>query len=202
MAGGDPVRPGVHAYIGTTGTGKTYLAIQEAFPLARSLGVGVLVIDTRGAENWRDMPVVENRGAIATVFRARAIAHVIPKSMEDFEELIRAADQYGNAVLIIDECATFATSPALALLVRVWRHRRVSIFLTTQKVGRDVEQSVLACDPVIRLFRVTNSATLEWAFKYHARRIVPGSDWSRSDRRKVFERLESLQRGQHYVLGE
>lgn len=182
---GSPVDPGVHVYVGTTRTGKTHLAIQHAFPLARALGVGLLIIDCRGASNFTSLPVVTNAEAQKVVFDRRGVAHVIPRSKEDFEELMAALDRRGNAVVIVDECATYATSPGLALLIRVWRHRRLSFFFTTQKVGGDIEQSVLACDPVLYLFRVTNPRSLKYAWDEH-----------RIDR----ERLKALGLGEHFRL--
>lgn len=180
-----PVDPGVHVYIGTTGTGKTHLAIQHSFPLARSLGQGMLIIDCRAAGNFKEMPVDTVREASVKVFERKGIARVIPRDEEQFEALLLAADRYGKACILIDECATFASSRSLSLLVRVWRHRELSLFLTTQKVGRDVEQSVLACDPTIYLFRVTNPRSLEWACRWY--------DLDET-------RLRSLDLGEHYRL--
>lgn len=187
------IREGLHVYIGTTGTGKTHKAIRDAAALAASRSIegvpphssGLLVVDSRGANNLRDIPEHDAKRAIRIVYGQRGIARVVPKDRADFDSLIIEADKRGGAVILIDEISAWATSVPFINLCRVWRHRRTSLFLTTQKVGRDIEQGVLACDPVLYVFRCTSPATLEWLERWH--RLPP-------------ERFKALGVGEFYTL--
>jgi hypothetical protein len=70
-------------------------------------------------------------------------------------------------ILVIDECAPWANNKTFHNLCRVWRHRNVTLFITTQKIGRDIEQTILACDPTMYVFRLTNPRSLEWVERWH-----------------------------------
>lgn len=185
-----PVSPGLHVYIGTTGTGKTHKAIRDAITLAGSLRQGVLVIDSGGAENLREIPEAMNPNVfggrtIQSVFASGSIIRMVPKGEADFGEAIRRVDRYGNCVLFIDECAHWAYHADFLRLCRVWRHRKISLFLTTQKVGRDLEQTVLACDPTLYVFRCTASRTKEYFERWYG--LKPDA-------------LKALKVGEHYTL--
>ena len=104
--------------------------------------------------------------AIQRVYQGE-VARIIPEDQLEFDSLIRAVDRRGNVVLFIDEVSSWATNREMQRLIRVWRHRKVSILLTTQLVGRDLEQAVQACNPVIYAFRTTAPRTLEWFEKWH-----------------------------------
>jgi len=180
------VDPGLNVYIGTTGTGKTHKAIRDAIELAGQKRLGVLVIDSRGAENLREIP--EFRPGLElyeTVYHKGGIARVVPKDEIEFDAIMGVVDRTGRVILMIDEVAAWATSKTLQNLCRVWRHKQVSIFLTTQKIGRDIEQTILACDPQLYLFRVTNPRTLEWCERWH---------------RVTEQRLRALKVGEYYKV--
>lgn len=168
------MREGLHVYIGTTGTGKTHKAIRDALALSQELKRGLLVIDSRGAENLKEIPsfgvfpgsLQKNLPLFDHVYSQGKVARVVPNNQEEFDLLMKAADRIGNFVIMIDEISSWAANTTFQDLCRVWRHRKISFFLTTQKVGRDVQQTVLACDPTIWAFRVTNPTSLEWFEKY------------------------------------
>lgn len=163
----EEIRDGLHVYIGTTGTGKTHKAIRDAITLARQRGVGVLVIDSRGAENLKDIPEYRVDMDLAHAVWQGKVCRVVPADKEEFNRLMMAVDKVGQCVVLIDECATWATDKTFLALCRVWRHRKVSLFLTTQKVGFDLQQSVLACDPVLWIFRTTAPTTIDWLERWH-----------------------------------
>ena len=181
---------GVHCYIGAPGVGKTHTAIRHALTLARSKGQGVLVVDTRAAENLAVIPEHHSiPQVIQTVWGYRGIARIIPRrnktKSDAFEQLMGAVDHYGACCVVIDEVATWARNITLIELCRVWRHRKVSLFLTTQKVGGDMEQGVLACDPWIHLFRCSNPMSIEWA-----------EEWGGIDPAE----LSALEPGQYFLI--
>src|SRR5262249_16135625 len=113
------------------------------------------------------------------------IGRIVPQGELDFEAPLRAVDRYGNCCLFIDEVSFWANNPAFLRLARVWRHRSISLFLTSQKVGRDVEQTIQSCDPTLYVFRCTGPTTLEYFERMH--------DLPR-------DKLRSLKVGEHYTL--
>lgn len=162
------IEDGIHVYIGTTGTGKTHLAIRHAIELARSKSLGVLVIDSRGAQNLKEIPLYrEGKDLYSDLFNYGKIVRVVPENADEFDRIMKTLDRVGNAVVLIDEVSEWATNLTFNKLCRVWRHRTISFFITTQKIGRDVEQTVLACDPNIYIFRLTNPRSLEWVERWH-----------------------------------
>jgi DNA helicase HerA-like ATPase len=159
---------GLHVYIGTTGSGKTHKAIRDAIELAGTKRLGVLVIDSRGANNLREIQELRpGKELWEQVWNYGSIRRVVPRDETEFDEIIRRVDQTGQLILVIDECAPWANNKTFHNLCRVWRHRNVTLFITTQKIGRDIEQTILACDPTMYVFRLTNPRSLEWVERWH-----------------------------------
>lgn len=156
---------GLHIYIGTTGTGKTHKAIRDCLKTAVQNNQGLLVIDTGGANNLASIPEYTAEQAIDLVSRGR-IARVVPRDDIVFDTLIQAVDTTGNLVLFIDEVSSWASNRNLQRIIRVWRHRCLSVYLTSQMVGRDLEQAVQACNPHFYVFRTTAPRTLEFWQKW------------------------------------
>lgn len=171
------ISPGLHVYIGTTGSGKTYKAIRDAIAHAGETARGVLVIDSRGEGNadggcLKPIPEMRPTGDLwQAVYAYGQVARVVPRDEAEFDNIIQVVDRTGQLVVLIDEVSPWATNKTLQALCRVWRHRKVSLFITTQKIGRDLEQSILACDPKLYLFRLTAPRSLEWVERWH--RIPP-----------------------------
>lgn len=184
----ETVRPGLHVYIGTTGTGKTHLAASHAIALAKAEKKPLVIVDSRGAENLAQIQPVVTVQELRSRLTHSQVSRFLPSgnhAEEEFQEVIELIDSCGNCIVLIDEVAQWGYNRSLISLCRVWRHKKVSLFMTTQKIGRDLEQGVLACDPVFYLFRITAPATMEWVEKHH--RITP-------------DKLKALQVGQHYVV--
>lgn len=162
------VREGLSVYIGTTGTGKTHKALRDALSLAAVKRQGLLIIDSRGAENLATLELSKiNSNWRERLYHEGRIIRIVPETESDFEVAIKTVEKNGNCILFIDEVSTWASNPNLQNLCRVWRHRKVSIFLTTQKIGMDIQQGILACDPVLFVFRTTAPTSLEWLEKWH-----------------------------------
>lgn len=181
------ISDGLHVYIGTTGTGKTHKAIRDAIELAGVKRQGVLVIDSRGADNLTEIKEYRyGRELLEDCWNYGKICRVVPRNDEDFEQIISQVDKTGNIIILIDECAPWASNRTFQNLCRVWRHRKISMFLTTQKVGRDIEQTVLACDPRLYIFRLTNPRSIEWVERWH---------------RLTEQQVRALKVGEHFEVG-
>jgi hypothetical protein len=160
------LQEGIHVYIGAPGSGKTHKAIRDAYSLAKREGLGVLVIDSRGAKNLVEIPETKPPELYRKLWAGEMVRR-IPYDQEEFDSIIAEVDARGHCAVLIDEVSEWATNRSMKRLLRVWRHRKVSVFLTSQMIGRDIEQAVQACNPVLYLFRCTAPTTLEWVEKWH-----------------------------------
>lgn len=189
MAKVEVVSPGLHVYIGTTGTGKTHLACQHAIALGSAQRRGVLIIDSRGANNLKGLlPIYQVDKKLEEALSQGKVCRAVPYGREEdliFDRAMDIIDRRGRLVLFIDEVSKWSHNRMLLSLCSVWRHRDISIFLTTQKVGVDIQQGVLSCDPSLYLFRLTSPTALEWVERWH--KLTP-------------DRFKMLQVGQHYRL--
>lgn len=142
---------GVTLYVGTTGTGKTYAALQEM----RRLNMPRVILDLGGSSLLAEIP----RGA--SLRGPLTERRWTPEKASELEALLDACYRRGNLAILVDDAAALP-SKELGRLCRLWRPRNLRILITTQHVSGDVSQAVLACDPLIVAFRTTSPRSLEW----------------------------------------
>lgn len=143
---------GVNLYIGTTGTGKTHAALEDI--RAFSPHKMVTILDLGGSPLVRDL---------ASIPIARKFT---PETASEYDRILERVYQEGNQTVLIDDAAALP-SKVLPKLCRLWRARNLRILLTTQHVSGDIDQAVMACDPLIFAFRTTSPRSLEWLQRWH-----------------------------------
>jgi len=173
---------GLHVYVGAPGTGKTTAMLQDVVTLHQRTGKAGLVVYS--GEDPREHPeasvsrllrVLDERatleGALFSAFAARSLVLYRPRTADDVLGVIRTARSPGRILLGIDDVGVWTHSAKLRQelgdLAATWRHARTSVFLTLQHVGSDLSQRIRSCAPVVRVFRVPASTTLEWAVDAH-----------------------------------
>jgi hypothetical protein len=159
----------VAIYVGDTGTGKTYLALEHFKSALAATGRPGLIIDSMAARNFDD---VRGRYPAGTVDETTSILydrhrHAIynPETPEDLEVLWGEVKRRPDPLCIfIDETSPWLSAhlkPAnLMYLIRSHRHRGHHMFLTTQYLG-DFPPAVLQCLTKVFIFRSTAPQTLE-----------------------------------------
>jgi len=99
------------------------------------------------------------------------------------ELVLSMLDAAGECVVLIDEAhvwmnARSAADCALVELMRVHRHRKLSLFLTSQHLTGDVPQSAFSCAPTLHIFRCESKPVLdrvetEWGLPREQVRNLP-----------------------------
>lgn len=190
-----PVRApdqGVHAYIGAPQTGKTFLAHAEFLAYCAARRCGGIVVDIQGAKSFRKIRHVPTlRDAVSIAWNG-GVAYWTPSDESEIETLflaIKAAENASRArthlAVFLDEVGTLPKSQALETAFRCWSHRDICLFTTSQKVTKDLGETILACEPVIRLFRFTAPSSIK------VLTIVYRIPW---------ERVETFGEGWHCVI--
>lgn len=144
---------GVNLYIGTTGTGKTHAALEDLRTYSQPERK-VTILDLGGSPLLRDL----------TQFPTWT--RYVPETVEEYDRVLDRAYREGNQSILIDDGAALP-SRNLPKLCRLWRARNLRILITTQHVSGDIDQAVMACDPLIFAFRTTSPRSLEWLRKWH-----------------------------------
>lgn len=165
---------GIVIYLGTTGTGKTYSAIQQITALHESTADrGCIVVDSAASPTLAHIPRVPSlEVAVKEAWGGRRMVRWIPSdegeqdSDADFTRLMKAAREGGNIRLLIDEASFWYRNPQLLKLVRVWRASNVTLYFTGQTIGQDFGQGVLGCNPKFYVYRVTAPRTIEFCEQF------------------------------------
>ncbi len=147
---------GVNLYIGTTGTGKTFAALEDL----RQLQMPRAILDLGGSALLAKIP----KAASPKVLREEG--RWTPETAEELEAILDALYKRGNVAILVDDAAALR-APLIGKLCRLWRARNLRLFITTQHVSGDIEQAIMACDPLIHAFRTTSPRSLEWLKKWH-----------------------------------
>lgn len=147
---------GVTLYVGTTGTGKTHAALADL----RETRLRQVVADLGGSSLLAELPM---RGAGQPGLLG---GRYQPETSGDLDALLDRCYRAGNVALLVDDAAALR-SKELPRLCRLWRPRNLRILITTQHISGDVEQAIMACDPLIFAFRTTSPRSLEWLEKWH-----------------------------------
>lgn len=162
---------GIHVYLGTTGVGKTFKALAEALETSRVTGLSLIVVDSGGAMNFEQLP---HSKSLVDVVRSAwgtpgSLTVWTPPDDEGkaFDGLMKACQDAGHVILLVDEISFWAHSTRFRTLCRVWRHSHVTLLVTCQNVGTDLAQGLLACNPTLYLFRTTAPRSLEWVLRWH-----------------------------------
>lgn len=151
---------GVNLYIGTTGTGKTFAALEDL----RQLKMPRAILDLGGSALLARIPRAVSPKAL------REEGRWTPETADELEAILDGLYKRGNVAVLVDDAAALR-APMLGKLCRLWRARNLRLFITTQHVSGDVEQAIMACDPLIHAFRTTSPRSLEWLQKWH--RVEP-----------------------------
>lgn len=184
---------GICVYVGTTGSGKTYLAWKHLKRLRRRARVPCLLIDSAGAENFQGEPHAKGLAEVAAQLNDpnKGIVYWTPENVLEvdalFSVLLRLAKE-GKATpigIMIDEVSFWTVesrSKELRKLCRLWRHVKVTLLITSQHVSGDLGQVMLACNPLLFLFKTTAPASLKWIEDNHAVtaeevRAIPERSW-------------------------
>lgn len=165
---------GIYIHVGTTGTGKTWLANEEIRATCAASGKNALIIDSTCASNFEDVPHAENlRDAILQTWGPRAegeaprVVVYTPENDVEFDALMKACREVGNVVLLVDELSFWTGSSEFKKLCRVWRHSRLHIYVTCQIVAQDLGQYILGCNPTLRIFRLSAPRSIEFMMRWH-----------------------------------
>lgn len=162
-----PLEPGVHAYVGETQTGKTTLALQELTAFMRAQRCGAIIVDSGSATNFRAYPHVANAAdAIRGAWHGQ-LATWTPRDKDEWASLwtmVERAEGKGGArtpvAILVDEVSFWPKSKAFENVLRTWAHKRVTLFVTSQRITKDLGETFLACGPRVRMFRMTAPLTL------------------------------------------
>lgn len=162
----DELELGIHAFVGAPRTGKTHRALLTLLELCTRHNAGGIVVDSCRAQNFRAMPHVDLSSALGVALAGR-VACWTPEDAGEFDRLFvaldprnagDALDERRHVVVLVDELHTWTSTdacPAFARIVRTWSHAKVSVLLVSQRIGRDVGQTLLAASPLIRVFRMS-----------------------------------------------
>ena len=160
--------PGFHAYVGAPGYGKTFRALLDFRAYVAASRVGGIVVDSASVEGLRSIPqAVDLRDAIERVFARGEVIRVVPRDVDEFDSLMRVARNPGGIALFVDELSFWSRSKELERLCRTWRHARCSIYVTLQHIGADLAQTLLSCNPRMRVFRVSAPRSIEFLMRWH-----------------------------------
>jgi len=163
---------GIHVYLGTTGIGKTYKALEDLRGLHRK-GWRCVVIDSARVENFSKLERCETLEAVVRRTWGGGKPCFVawtPEDTDEFDAFMQAALETGDVAILVDEVSFWSGKNGtriLPKLCRVWRHSRVRLLITCQHVGSDLTQTLLACNPRIFIFRCTAPRSLEWVEKWH-----------------------------------
>ena len=141
-------------YVGTTGTGKTHAALADlrAQPLPR------VFLDLGCSKLLESVP----QAAPASRKALPAESRWVPETVEELEAVLENLYKRGNVAILIDDCAALRSPRMLAKACRLWRPRNLRIALTTQHISGDIDQAVMACDPLIFAYRCTSPTSIDW----------------------------------------
>ena len=172
-----PKEPGegeVSFYVGSTGTGKTYLALQHWIKRLHVTRYPGIIIDGMGERrNISDLrarlTVRDCNSALAALFREHRHVVWMPKSLDEVElfcEKAVACAQEGHPIIIfMDETSPWMSSHRqpenLMLLLRSHYHTRIECLMTTQYLARDFPPLALNCVQNAYIFRNTSPQALE-----------------------------------------
>ena len=159
---------GFHAYVGAPGVGKTFRALLDLRAYTRAARVGAIVVDSASVAGLRDIAEAASvRDAIERAFGRGELVRIVPKDVDDFDAIMRAARSPGGIALFVDELSFWSRSRELERLCRTWRHARCSIYVTLQHIGADLAQTLLSCNPRMRVFRVSAPRSIEFLMRWH-----------------------------------
>ena len=168
------IAEGIHVYVGTTGTGKTFKALHDLEALHDSTADrGALIVDSVGSPTLREIEQVPDlRTGIERVWGEGDIVRWIPSdegendAQADFRRLMKALLAGGNVRVLIDEISFWARNPEMLKLARVWRNANTTLLLTGQHLSADFGQSILSCNPTVYVFRLSAPAGIEFAVRW------------------------------------
>jgi hypothetical protein len=137
---------GVSFYVGMTGTGKTYLALQHLREAVAENGFPALILDLVRAKNLRDLPHEPSVDAVLDKLYGSPRTHAtFTPTEEQTDQLMRAIsdDLAGGVNVLVDEiywvpCNARKISTDFSKALRSWRHPALGenrFFLTSQRPG-------------------------------------------------------------------
>jgi hypothetical protein len=161
------VKPGVYAYIGAPGTGKTTLARAEWEAVARAQRWPGIAIDSAATRVLSSLPAAASvNAALEAAYARGSLVRWTPATAEEVETLARAVRTVGRCALLVDEIAFWGWKGELMRLARTWRHAPTSLHVTGHHVGKDLAQSFLACGPSVRVFRLSAPRSVEFFMRW------------------------------------
>lgn len=167
-------RPGVYFYTGTTQTGKSKRAIEDAWRDRDATGWPILVIDSQGVWNFKSWVHVDSvEEAVRRLWKSpeelakggkRENVAIIPRDETQVDQLFAAARAGGEVVVLVDEARFWLSkrriSDSLSRGLRVWAHSRLVLRFTTQRVA-DIHNDALACHREVYVFKTVDPADLD-----------------------------------------
>jgi len=152
-------------YIGSTGTGKTTLALEHLGRDIKSNGHPALVIDSQGVSLLKGIPhYTDWKKAARRVFHDRKNVAFIPNDPAEVSAFFDVARSAGSVNLLIDEGAfwmSWARLPrSIELGFRTHLHTGITIRTTTQCLT-DVHGVTLQCAGALHIFRCTSPRILK-----------------------------------------
>ncbi len=163
---------GVSWYVGAPGTGKTTLAVSHARMIAGARQVPTLVVNSAGGISVSPCAVRDLGEALYAkqdpdgAAGAPPVLGIVPATAADVEVAMKVVYAGGNAVALVDEAGWWLTAhsrgtSSLLRVCRAWRHRGLSVLLTTQALSGDIPQTALACANRIYVFRQQAPASVK-----------------------------------------
>jgi len=170
----EPKEDEISFYVGSTGTGKTYLAFQHFRARLAATRVCGIIIDGMGERRnisacRAAYTVPHVTGALEALYRANRHVVWMPKSLDEVElfcEKAVACAQEGHPIIVFfDETSPWMSSHRqpenLMLLLRSHYHTHLEVMMTTQYLARDFPPLALNCVQNAYIFRNTSPQALE-----------------------------------------
>jgi hypothetical protein len=140
---------GVSFYVGMTGTGKTYLALEHLKAAVAENGNPSLILDMVGAKNFKTFPHEATVDAVLQKLYGNPRTHAIyrPRSEAELNQIFNAVgaedDGPGAVNVLVDEifwvpCNGHKILTSFSKAIRGWRHPWLGesiFFLTSQRPG-------------------------------------------------------------------
>ncbi len=117
-----------------------------------------MVIDSAGAVNLQGIPHVGLRELPDAVWRDGRSVAFHPESDSDAQAALEALHAARGVHVLVDESAFWVDSArgrggVLERVARSARHYGMTLAMTSQYIGSDVSQQVMACAPEMAVFR-------------------------------------------------
>lgn len=162
---------GVFFYLGMTGSGKTYKALQDLRSDVDATGWPTLILDLMPSSTFLNLPhEVDVDRVLEKLYDPRKISGAVytPRrdDYSDFDAIMRALQASGRVHVLVDECFWVASWRRIRLefskALRAWRHAGgvgLTWRVTTQRPG-DLHADMRAVSPTVYAFATDGSADL------------------------------------------